>query len=91
MMVRRSAQNEGALRELVALLSRGHFMTVRQITVEMRCSKPVAYRRLRRLLERGCVFQTCSVREGATGPRSTGYVLRLRGVRGKKQQLTKDY
>lgn len=67
------ARNEPALRHLLALLSRGWFVTAAQISVKMGCSRPVAYGRLRALRERGYVFQKRRVREGVSGPESRAY------------------
>ena len=71
---------EDTLRELVRLLRR-RYMTAKQIVARMGCSKMVAYRRLQTLDERGYAFETQTVREGVTGPRSVAYKITRRITR----------
>jgi hypothetical protein len=68
------AKNEEALVELVRILSRD-MRTAVQISVEMRCSRAVAYDRLRALRERGVVLQRVKVRDGVMGPKSFAYAV----------------
>lgn len=76
----KSAKNESALIELIRLLSSGNMMTAAQIAQQTGCSKPVAYDRLCMLKRRGVEFQTVTVREGVTGPKSIAYAIVKREI-----------
>ncbi len=69
------AKNEGALVDLIRILSEGRMLTAVQIAAQTGCSKPVAHDRLRTLRKRGVPFQTIRVREGITGPKSVAYAI----------------
>jgi len=68
-------KNYHDLRELVTILTRGEFVTARQIAYEQRCSKRIAYRRIRQLETLGFEFQTLRLREGVSGPEAKGYAI----------------
>jgi hypothetical protein len=70
-----TARNEPALRRLVRVLTGGRFLTATQVAAETGCSRPVAYWRLAALKRRGVKFQTCRLRQGATGPKATAYAV----------------
>ena len=71
-------KNSSDLRKLVHILSQGEFVTATRIAYEQRCSKRVAYRRLRQLKSLGFEFQTCRLREGVSGPLSKAYAIAKR-------------
>jgi predicted transcriptional regulator len=60
----------------LADLLRERPMTARAIAAEFKCSKPVAYARLRDLVQRGHKLKTSRVRESTRGPQSLAYELR---------------
>lgn len=70
------AQNEKELAELEGLLSSGDFLTVAEIAKLMRCSRPVAYGRVRTLIERGLPIKAKLVRQGRTGPEARAFAIR---------------
>lgn len=70
------AKNEAALCGLLRLFARGRRLTAAQVSVKMRCSRPVAHARLKTLVERGCRLEISEVREGKKGPPSSSYKLK---------------
>lgn len=68
-------KNQLDLRELVYILTQGEFVTATRIAYEQRCSKRVAYRRIRQLANLGFEFQIHRLREGMSGPLAKAYAI----------------
>lgn len=69
------AQNEKELAELEGLLRSGNFLTVAEIARLMKCSRPVAYGRVRALIERRLPIEFVWVRQGRTGPEARAFTI----------------
>jgi hypothetical protein len=69
------AQNEEELRALEEILRGGQYLTVADIAQLMSCSRPVAYGRVRTLINRRLPIDVVTVRQSAVGPKSRAFAI----------------
>jgi predicted transcriptional regulator len=70
-----SREEYGKTLDKLAKLLRRKPHTAKQIAAAMGCGKPIAYARIRDLMERGELVETEKIRASKSGPRAQAYFI----------------